>query len=83
MSMVSIGARVIRAIFVGSTIGIFGGIGLFLLATAVNVFAGAQVFPPIGFLLLGFGGSVVGAVGVELSSDIEESQNGENAQKLS
>lgn len=72
--MVSIGARIIRAIFIGSTIGIFGGIGLFLLATAVNVFAGSQIFPPTGFLLLGFGGSVVGAVGVELSSDIEENQ---------
>ncbi len=60
----------------GSTIGIFGGIGLFLLATAVNIFAGSQVFPPIGFLLLGFGGSVVGAVGVELSSDIEDAKKG-------
>jgi hypothetical protein len=79
--MVSIGARIVRAIFVGSTIGIFGGIGLFLLATAVNVFAASQVFPPIGFLLLGFGGSVVGAVGVELSSDIEESQTPKIASK--
>jgi ascorbate-specific PTS system EIIC-type component UlaA len=74
--MVSIGARIIRAIFVGSTIGIFGGIGLFLLATAVNVFASSQVLPPIGFLLLGFGGSLVAAVGVELSSDMAEKQNG-------
>ncbi|QJF12366.1 hypothetical protein QIT29_gp20 [Metallosphaera rod-shaped virus 1] len=67
-----VSARVIRALFVGSTIGIFGGFGLYLLADAINTLAHATIVSPTGFLLLGFGGSIAGVVGTELSKDLEE-----------
>jgi len=67
---IGIGRRIVRAIFNGMCIGIFGGAGLYLLATAVNLLAGASVINATAFLLLGLGGSVVAAIGIELSADI-------------
>ena len=69
---VKIGARVIRALFAGSTIGIVGGLGLYLLTVAVNTIADSTVLNPIGMLLIGLGGSLVAAIGIELSKDIEQ-----------
>lgn len=66
----SIGQKVIRAIFMGMTIGIYGGSGFWLLATAVNLFTGMLTLSPIGFLLMGLGGSLVGAIGIELTRDL-------------
>lgn len=70
---VHIGRRITRAIFNGMMIGIFGGTGLYLLTTAVNTLANSVILNPIAFLLLGLGGSVTAAIGIELSADIQES----------
>lgn len=61
----------VRALFVGSTVGMIGGLGLYMLARAVNLIAGAPVFNETAFLVLGLGGALVAAVGIELSKDME------------
>jgi hypothetical protein len=66
-----LGQRMIRALFVGSTVGMIGCIGLYMLARAVNLLAGAPVFNETAFLVLGLGGALVAAVGIELSKDME------------
>lgn len=66
-----LGQRMIRALFVGSTLGMIGGLGLYMLARAVNLIAGAPVFNEIAFLVLGLGGALVASVGIELSKDME------------
>lgn len=68
----SIAAKIIRALFVGNTIGILGGFGLYMLAVAVNTLTGATVINPTGVLLIGYGGAVTAAIGVELSKDLAE-----------
>jgi len=65
-----VGARVIRAIFNGFALGILGGVGVYLLATAVNDLSGTTTLNPIAFLLLILGGSVTASVGIELSKDL-------------
>jgi len=70
---IHIGRRMTRAVFNGMMIGLFGGTGLYLLARAVNVLAGAVILDPIAFLLLGLGGAFSAAIGIELSADIQES----------
>jgi hypothetical protein len=66
-----IGQRMIRALFAGTTVGMIGGLGLYMLAKAINIIAGTPVFNEIAFLVLGLGGSLVAAVGIELSKDME------------
>ena len=74
MAKVSVGARVVRAVFIGFTIGIFGFLGFYLLATGVNLLANSTVINPIACGMFALGGAVVGAIGVELSKDIAESK---------
>jgi len=66
-----LGQRMVRALFVGSTVGMIGGLGLYMMARAVNLIAGIPVFNEVAFLVLGFGGALVAAVGIELSKDME------------
>jgi len=66
-----LGQRMIRALFVGSTVGMIGGLGLYMMARAVNLIADAPVFDEMTFLVLGLGGALVAAVGIELSKDME------------
>ena len=66
-----LGQRMIRALFVGSTVGMIGGLGLYMMARAVNLIADAPVFDEMAFLVLGLGGALVAAVGIELSKDME------------
>ena len=65
-----VGARVIRAIFNGFALGILGGVGVYLMATAVNDLSGTITLNPIAFLLLILGGSVTASIGIELSKDL-------------
>ncbi|MEM1560581.1 MAG: hypothetical protein QXN35_03445 [Ignisphaera sp.] len=65
-----LGQRMIRALFVGSTVGMIGGLGLYMMARAVNLIADAPVFDEMAFLVLGLGGALVAAVGIELSKDM-------------
>jgi len=60
----------IRAIFTGFSVGILGGVGVYILATGVNNLAGTSVLNPTAFLLIVLGGSVTASVGIELSKDL-------------
>jgi len=68
----SIGAKIIRAFFIGQSIGLVGGLGMFILAKALNVLAGSNVLDPISMLLLTDGIVTVASIGVELSKDLAE-----------
>jgi hypothetical protein len=70
---VSLGRKFTRAFFIGMEIGLLGGLGLYLMAKAVNAMAAQAVLDPVGFLLIGLGGCLVAAFGIELSGDIAES----------
>ena len=72
MAKPKLGARVIRAIFVSSTVGLFGFLGFYLLTTAINTIAGTTVVNPIGLGLIAFGGALTGGISIELSKDLEE-----------
>jgi len=65
-----LGARMIRAIFTGFSVGILGGVGVYILSTGVNQLTGSTVLNPIAFLLLILGGSLTASVGIELSKDL-------------
>lgn len=69
---ISVGAKLVRAFFIGQTIGIIGGIGLYLLTLAVNTLASSTIIDPISMLLLTDGMATVASIGVELSKDIAE-----------
>jgi len=60
----------IRAIFTGFSVGILGGVGVYILSTGVNQLTGSTVLNPIAFLLLVLGGSLTASVGIELSKDL-------------
>ena len=68
----SIGAKIIRAFFIGQSIGLVGGLGMFILAKALNVLAGSNVLDPTSMLLLTDGIVTVASIGVELSKDLAE-----------
>ena len=65
-----LGARIVRAFFVGLSVGFAGGFGVYLLAVAVNALSSAVVLSPLAFLLLVLGFSIVASVGIELSKDL-------------
>ncbi len=67
-----VSARVIRGLFNGVTVGIFGGTGIYIMTSAVNSLAGTTVINPIAMLLLVLGGCIAGATGIELSKDLED-----------
>jgi len=60
----------IRAIFTGFSVGILGGVGVYILSTGVNQLTGSTVLNPIAFLLLVLGGALTASVGIELSKDL-------------
>jgi len=64
-------ARIVRAFFVGLSVGFAGGFGVYLLALAVNTLQNASVLNPLAFLLLVLGFTTVASVGIELSKDLE------------
>jgi hypothetical protein len=66
-----LGARIVRAFFVGLSVGFAGGFGVYLLALAVNTLQGTPVLSPLAFLLLVLGFTTVASVGIELSKDLE------------
>ena len=66
-----LGARIVRAFFVGLSVGFAGGFGVYLLALAVNTLQGTSVLNPLAFLLLVLGFTTVASVGIELSKDLE------------
>jgi len=66
-----LGARVVRAFFVGLSVGFAGGFGVYLLALAVNTLSKTPVLSPLAFLLLVLGFTTVASVGIELSKDLE------------
>ena len=72
MAKKSIAAKIIRAFFIGQTIGFIGGIGMYVMAKAVNILAGSAVFDPTALLLLTDGVATVAAIGIELSKDLAE-----------
>jgi len=65
-----LGARIVRAFFVGLSVGFAGGFGVYLLAVAVNALSNVTVLSPLAFLLLVLGFSIVSSVGIELSKDL-------------
>jgi len=65
-----LGARIVRAFFVGLSVGFAGGFGVYLLAIAVNALSNVTVLSPLAFLLLVLGFSIVASVGIELSKDL-------------
>jgi len=65
-----LGARVIRAVFNGVSLGILGGAGVYILAEGVNTLSGATTLNPTAFLLLILGASITASVGIELSKDL-------------
>ena len=65
-----LGARIVRALFVGLSVGFAGGFGVYLLAVAVNTLQATTVLSPLAFLLLVLGFSIVSSVGIELSKDL-------------
>jgi len=65
-----LGARIVRAFFVGLSVGFAGGFGVYLLAVAVNTLQATTVLSPLAFLLLVLGFSIVSSVGIELSKDL-------------
>jgi len=65
-----LGARIVRAFFVGLSVGFAGGFGVYLLAVAVNALSSTVVLSPLAFLLLVLGFSIVSSVGIELSKDL-------------
>jgi len=65
-----LGARIVRAFFVGLSVGFAGGFGVYLLALAVNTLQGTPVLSPLAFLLLVLGFTTVASVGIELSKDL-------------
>jgi len=65
-----LGARIVRAFFVGLSVGFAGGFGVYLLAVAVNSLSSVTVLSPLAFLLLVLGFSIVSSVGIELSKDL-------------
>ena len=65
-----LGARIVRAFFVGLSVGFAGGFGVYLLAVAVNALSSTVVLSPLAFLLLVLGFSIVASVGIELSKDL-------------
>ena len=64
-------ARIVRAFFVGLSVGFAGGFGVYLLALAVNTLSNTPVLSPLAFLLLVLGFTTVASVGIELSKDLE------------
>jgi len=67
---VPISAKIIRAFFVGLVIALFGGLGLYMMAEGLNLQSGQQVVNPIAIVLIVIGGTIGGAIAVELSNDI-------------
>jgi len=65
-----LGARIVRAFFVGLAVGFAGGFGVYLLAVAVDALSNVKVLSPLAFLLLVLGFSIVASVGIELSKDL-------------
>jgi hypothetical protein len=65
-----LGARIVRAFFVGLSVGFAGGFGVYLLAVAVNTLQATTVLSPLAFLLLVLGFTIVASVGIELSKDL-------------
>jgi len=51
-----------------------GGLGIYLMATAINLLAGSVVVNPTGLLILVLGSCLAAAVGIELSGDIAENK---------
>ena len=72
MAKKSIAAKLVRAFFVGQTIGLIGGLGLYIMARAVNALAGSTVLDPTAMLLLTDGLATIASIGVELSKDLGE-----------
>ncbi len=68
--MPSIAAKMVRAFFVGQTIGIVGGLAMYILATAVNALTGKTVLDPTAMFLVTDGFVTAAAIGVELSKDL-------------
>lgn len=71
---VRLGQRLMRAMFVSLGVGMFGGLGIYILSMAVNMIAGEVVIDPIAFLLIVLGGAIFTGIGVEWSADIEAKQ---------
>jgi multisubunit Na+/H+ antiporter MnhG subunit len=69
---VSVGRRVSRALFIGLMIGAFGAVGVYYMNSAINLIAGESIVNAIGMALLVFGASILGSIGIELSSDISD-----------
>ena len=65
-----LGARIVRAFFVGLSVGFAGGFGVYLLAVAVNTLSSTTTLSPLAFLLLVLGFSLVASIGIELSKDL-------------
>jgi hypothetical protein len=53
-------------------VGSFGATGVYYMNQAINMIAQKVVVDPIGMMLLVFGASLLGSIGIELSSDISE-----------
>jgi len=53
-------------------IGAFGAVGVYYMNSAINMIASKVVVDPIGMMLLVFGASILGSIGIELSQDISD-----------
>ncbi|NPA96987.1 MAG: hypothetical protein GXO32_05245 [Crenarchaeota archaeon] len=68
----SVAARIIRGLFMGITIGVGGGIGVYFLTSAFNKIACSTIVNPIATLFLVLGVTITAAIGIELSKELEE-----------
>ncbi|MEM3708827.1 MAG: hypothetical protein QXF43_04205 [Nitrososphaerales archaeon] len=72
MSKVRFGQRLFRAMVYGGAGGGLAFIATNILAKAVNVIAGSTIINEVGYPLLAFSVIFAGALGIELSKDMEE-----------
>lgn len=67
-----IGARIIRAVFIGNMIGFILFLTVYLLTTAINGIAGSTVLPQIPLSVGSWAMGLSASIGIELSKDLEQ-----------
>ncbi|MEM4066560.1 MAG: hypothetical protein QXV17_06850 [Candidatus Micrarchaeaceae archaeon] len=65
-----LGARIVRAFFVGLTIGLVGGLGVYFMALSVNLQSSSSILNPTALLILTVGFILSASLGTELSKDL-------------
>jgi len=74
MAKVRLLARIMRALFNGLAIGIFGTAAIYFIGKAIMLLNALTSEEFLSILLLVFGGFLTGSIGIELSKDIEATE---------